>query len=218
MYCDIESGKSKTDEIIFDFKSLNAYGITRIADIEIGFQISDDSYNYVYTGPLQIRTSIYDSYSYDINSYRKIIENGSFENEFNCIFNMLSTDELYHKYGISIASVAVATNMDGDPIVMLEIHNTSPDSVYVSTSNVYLNDKLVYDSLWSFDLVNSNKTLVKSISLSNLAEEYEGNQEDVVVISKITFTFGIGENWYNYADSKEVSILVPEIVIPVETE
>lgn len=218
MHCEVEKGKVQTEEIKFDFKSLNAYGITRIADIEVGFQISDDSYNYVYTGPLQVQTSIYDSYSYDTNNYRKIIENGAFAYEFNCTINMLSVNELYNRYGISIASVAVATNMDGDPIMLLEIQNMSSDSVCVSTSKVYINDKLAYDNLWSSDVINSKKTLVKSISLSDLAEEYEGSPEDVAAISKIAFTFSVGENWYNIADSKEVSILIPEIFIPMETE
>ena len=216
--CDISSGESKTEEIVFDYKSLKIYGITEIADLEIGFQISDEDYNSVYTGPLPVKTSINNSYDYDKNSYQNIIENGAFENEFECTVNMFSNDELYNKQGVSIASATVATNKNGEPVLLLEIQNASAGGVYVSTKEVYINEKLVYDYLWSSDTINSGKTFVKDISLLSLAEEYEGNIGDIENISKITFTFSVGENWYDSADSKQITIILPNVKVIVEAD
>jgi hypothetical protein len=67
--CDVEAGKSVTEKISFDFVNLKAYGITKIADIQVGFQIKDDDSNYTYTDPLSIETSIFDEYNYSINTY-----------------------------------------------------------------------------------------------------------------------------------------------------
>lgn len=216
--CDIAGGESQTEEVSFNISSLNSYGITKIADMEIGFQISDEDYNNIYTGPLQVKTSIFDSFDYTENYYQKIIKNGAFENEFDCKVKMFSDNELYNDFGISIISATVAINQDDEPLLMLEVKNTNSDIIHVSTNEVYLNDCLVYESMWSSDTINGGKSIVIPISLQNLAEKYEGDVKDLEKLKKITFNFSIGENWYNSSDSKQISIELPNVKVSVEAD
>lgn len=216
--CDVAAGQSVTDVISFSFNSLNVYGITNIADIEVGFDICDSDSNSTYTGPISIKTSMADSYDYSVNRYQNIINNGIFENQFDCKINYFSDDNLYENHNICITSAAVMTNMDGEPALLLEIENNSNGQVFVNTKEVYLNNCLVYNYLWSTDGINANKKYIVDISLSDLVDKYEGNVADVSKISDISFTFSVGESWYEAEDSQKISISLPDIEIPVTNE
>lgn len=215
---DIAAGQSVTEEIPFKFSSMNVYGITEIADIEIGFSFCDDNYNYIYTDPLQVKTSIADSYDYSENRYRKIIDNGAFENKFNCKVNYFSEESFYNNYDINITSAAVMTNKDGEVVLLLEVENNSSGQVFISTKEISLNNNLVYESLWSSDNINPNKKYVMHIVLSDLIDKYEGNVDDISKISDISFTFGVGENWYQDEDAQQISISLPNIEILADEE
>lgn len=54
----VPAGKKANKTLSFSYDMLRLYGIFEIADVEIGFDISDNDYNHVYTGPCYIRTSI----------------------------------------------------------------------------------------------------------------------------------------------------------------
>lgn len=216
--CEIAAGQSETDVISFSFNSLNVYGITSIADIEIGFNIRDDDYNSTYTGPIQIKTSLADSYDYSINRYQKVVNNGAFEDKFDCKINYFADDNLYENYNICITSAAVMTNVDGEPALLLEIENNSNGRISVNTKEMYLNNCLVYDSLWSSDSINANKKYIVNMSLSDLAKKYEGDFADISKISEISFTFSVGESWHKSADTQKINISLPDIEIPAKEE
>lgn len=212
--CDVTAGQTATETISFNFNALNAYGITSIADIEVGFSIHDTEYNYTYTGPLQIKTSIADKYDYLTNHYQSVITNGAFENRFNCKINYFSDNKLYEKYNICINSVAVMTNSDGEPMVVLEISNNSNEQVYIEVEDIKLNDYSVYDSTWSSEDITANKKYIIYLSLTDLADKYEGDFTDISKIKNISFKFSIGEKWYEIYDSEKINISLPSITIP----
>ena len=81
---------------------------------------------------------------------------------------------------------------------------------------MYINGCPVYDSLWSSDSINAGKKHLVDISLSDLADEYEGNKSDIEEISEISFMFSIGENWYEPANSKKINISLPKIKIAAD--
>ena len=216
---DIAAGQSLTRDIDFDFYTLNTFGITKIADIVIGFDIPDADNNSIYTGALQLKTSIADSYDYSINTYRKAINSGAYESKFECKLLSFKDDVLYDNNGIRIVSIASLMNKDGEPALFIEIENDSTEKATTTIKEVYVNGRSVYDSTWSRDFVSSKKTLIESINLSNLVKKYEGNFEDVSSISEIKFTFAIKSEsspgfWYEYDHTQEITIELPDIEIP----
>ena len=214
--CEVEAGQSATDALTFDFNELNIYGITEIADMEIGFDISDDEYNSVYTGPVQIKTSAAESYDYTVNTYQEILNNGAFENAFNSTVNYFSDDDLYSNYNICVTSVALMTNSDGEPVLMFEIENNSQSEVVVSINDVSINGNIVREDHWSSDNINAGKKRLVDLQLTDLADGYEGDFSGISNASSISFTFSVGENWYEPADSQTIDISLPETVIPQE--
>ena len=70
--CDVAAGKKANDTISIGYDTLMLYGIYEIADIEIGFDISDDDYNHTYTGPRTIQTTAVDSPFFEIEVAHKM--------------------------------------------------------------------------------------------------------------------------------------------------
>ncbi len=216
---DIVAGDSVTKDITFPIDNLNAYGITKIADVIIGFQIQDADYNYFYTGPLQIKTSIADSYDYSTNTYREVIKSGAYENRFEYSLNNLDEKVLFDEGEVSIVSTAVLTNKDNDPILLVEMKSDSAEIVRFKIKDMYINGKSVYESMWSGNMIPSEKTFVESINLSKLAQKYEGNFDDVSTISEIKFTFSIENAFYNKAKidySKDITLKLSDIKVSAE--
>lgn len=71
--CDVANGKKTNDTISFSYDGLMLYGINEIADMEIGFDMSDDDYNHTYSGPRQVKTSAFDTHDYSKDCYQETI-------------------------------------------------------------------------------------------------------------------------------------------------
>lgn len=212
--CDIPAGESATDTMSFAFSDLKAYGVTCIADIITGFSISDEDYDInIQTGPLQIKTSLYDSYDYSINRYKEIMESGKFEKEFECVVNHFNSKEICNNSGVKISSVAVSTNKSETPVLMLEIDNQTNERMYFKIKEVSVNNNLVYESLWTTNSITPGKKYVEAFSLSNLANKYEGDFNDVSEISDISFTFEVGKTFNDTIDTQTVNISLPKIKV-----
>lgn len=198
--CDVAAGKKANDSISISYDTLMLYGIFEIADIEIGFDISDEDYNHTYTGPRTILTTAADSYDYDTPVYRENITSKESQAEYDYSVPYFSADAVYEENGLVIASQAVMENKDGESILLLEIVNTTDEIVGVSTTNIDINGLRVCDSTWSYDSINPGKTAIADIDLSSVLEpeywEIYGISEVGNVSLKVSF---------KNADSNEVA-------------
>lgn len=168
--CDVAAGKKASDTISIGYDTLMLYGIFEIADIEIGFDISDDDYNHTYTGPITLRTSAADGYDYETPCYRESIASKESQAMYDYSVPYFSDDVVYEESGLVITSQAVMTNKDGDSILLLEIKNTTDAIVGASTTNIDINGLRVCDSTWSYDSINPGKTAIVDIDLSAVLE------------------------------------------------
>lgn len=208
--CDVAAGKKANDTISISYDTLMLYGIFEIADIEIGFDISDDDYNHTYTGPRTIQTTTVDSYNYETPCYRENIAGKESQAEYDYSVPYFSADAVYEESGLVIASQAVMENKDGDIILLLEIVNTTDEIVGVSTTNIDINGLRVCDSTWSYDSINPGKTAIVDIDLSSVLEpeywEIYGIAEVGNVALKVSFKDGDSNE---VADPAHISIDIP---------
>lgn len=208
--CDVAAGKKANDTISISYDTLMLYGIFEIADIEIGFDISDDNYNHTYTGPRTIQTTAVDSYNYKTPCYRENIAGKESQAEYDYSVPYFSADAVYEESGLVIASQAVMDNKDGDSILLLEIVNTTDEIVGVSTTNIDINGLRVCDSTWSYDSINPGKTAIVDIDLSSVLEpeywEIYGIAEVGNVALKVSFKDGDSNE---VADPAHISIDIP---------
>ena len=208
--CDVAAGKKANDTISIGYDTLMLYGIYEIADIEIGFDISDDDYNHTYTGPRTIQTTAVDSYNYETAYYRENIASKESQAEYDYSVPYFSADAVYEESGLVIASQAVMENKDGESILLLEVVNTTDEIVGVSTTNIDINGLRVCDSTWSYDSINPGKTAIVDIDLSSVLEpeswEIYGIAEVGNVALKISFKDGDSNEVANPA---HISIDIP---------
>ena len=189
--CDVAAGKKANDTISISYNTLMLYGIFEIADIEIGFDISDDDYNHTYTGPCSILTTAAGGYDYETPCYRETIASKESQAEYDYSVPYFSTETAYEENGLIIASQAVMENKDGQSILLLEVTNTTDKIVGVSTTNIDINGLRVCDSTWSYDSINPGKTAIVNIDLSSVIEpeylEVYGITEVGNVALKVSF-------------------------------
>lgn len=180
--CDVVAGKKAKGTISFDYDLLMLCGIYEIADIEIGFDIRDDDYNHIYSGPRQVKTSIADGYDYEVVGYRKTIANEVLQNMLGYRVSFLSDEILYNQNGLAVVYNCLMVNANGEAFLMLEVENSSAESVVVTSSDIYLNGLGIYSSTWSSDIINPGKTGAVELNLSDMLD---GNSWDAYGLQEI---------------------------------
>jgi len=186
---DIAAGKKANETVSFSAERLTLLGFSDIADIELGFSITDSKYNdYLITGPRQLRTSIADSYSYETDTYRQAMANnvlGSLGFTIDCD----SEEVAYDQKGIRVVSQTLATNSGGEQALLVEVENTSSDMVYVSVGDVSMNGLGVQSGTWSTDWVSAGKRRVITMNLSNILDESYWAAFGLENIGHVTYSF-----------------------------
>lgn len=190
--CDVESKGSASEEMSFDYSTLMLYGINEIADIQVGFSITDEDFNSIYTGPLQIKTGAADGYDYAASSeqYHKAITNKILLQNYDLKVPYFADDELYSSNGISLISEAFAINSSDERSLLLEVKNETDKTVYVKTSHIKANDIEIYDSTWSYDTITAGNTTVVNIGLDDILDKDEWAEKGIDSIESVSMTIG----------------------------
>lgn len=213
MNVDVPTGKKTNESIEFNIDELLIYGITEIADIQVGFKISDDDYHTIYEGVGQVKTSVSDLYDYKVDTFAENLKSGILETMAGCSVDYYSEDEIYSKNGVRIIAEALVTNKDGEKTMFIEIENNSSEMVCGATSGISLNGLIVYSALWSSDEISPNTRCVVGLSLSSMLDESYWDLFGISEIGNMTFTFAATDGeWNEVAPPQEVSIALQKKV------
>lgn len=210
--CDVANGKKANDIISFNYDGLMLYGINEIADMEIGFDMSDDDYNHTYSGPRQVKTSAFDTHDYSKNCYQEIITSRAAMNTYDYDITHFSQDALYDVNGVKLLSSGVMINQDGETALLLELENTTSDMVYVSTSDIAINDLVVSSSTWSSDAINPGKRGIVDVEISSVLDSEYWSIYGIKEIGSAALSLSQHNSDGNdIADKTSVEIIVPGV-------
>lgn len=188
----VAAGKKTNETVSFGVDELTLLGIADIADIELGFSISDDHYNdYLVTGPRQLKTSLADSYDYAVDTYRRAITDSGVTRQFGFTVVHDLEDVLFNQRGIRVVSQTLVENSSGEQVLLVEVENTSDDMVYVSVGDVALNGLGVESGTWSTDWVGAGKRRLISVPLSYMLDESYGEVFGINEIGSVSYSFGV---------------------------
>ena len=201
MNCDVPKGKKATDTIEFDYTELNIYGITEIADIELAFTIDDENYNSTYTDPVQIKTSIYKSYDYKTDTFRKAVNSSAIKDAFNVTVKKSAEDELLNKKSVKLSSEVFAVNKDGAACILLEFENNSTKQLDITINDLKVNKIMIQESYAAFDTINPGKRAIVAVEISS--EKIENASLTNDSIKEISFTVDVNDQNYNSIISDE---------------
>lgn len=201
---DIAAGKKANETVSFSVDELILLGIRDIADIELGFSITDSSYNdYLQTGPRQLKTSVAESYDYEADTYRQAVEGGVLTAALGFTLDCDSEETVYDQRGIRVRSQTLVTNSSGEQALLVEVENTSPDMVYVSVSDVSINGLGVQSGNWSTDWISAGKRRIIAMNLSSMLDESYRAAFGLEDVGQVAYTF-------EPKDSDRDTLVVPQ--------
>ena len=168
---DIPAGESVETEMSFSTNELLLYGITKVANIDLGFTINDEDYNTIYTEPIRISTSCADKYDYETDTYQNTIESNPIVPAMGANIEGFQVSDIYNEGGIQVISQAILTNKDGEKTLLLELQNDTDEQLYFRVCNVRFNDEVMYEGTWSNESVNAKTRRIMRVSLDQLIEQ-----------------------------------------------
>lgn len=208
---DVAAGKKVNESIRFGIEELTLYGITEIADIQVGFDISDDDNNHIYSGPRQVKTSAADTYDYEKDTYQMSINSGILENVYECVIDYYTEKEVFNQDGIHIISEALMTNQNGEKIILLEVENNSTEYAYGVTTDISVNGLILYNSTWSIESLNPGTRRIMDLSLSSMLDEAYWDTFGISDIGEFTCSFAVQDAEYaEMIAPQEISIYVSQ--------
>lgn len=207
--CDVANGKKANDTIQFSYDTLMLYGIDEIADLEIGFDMADDDYNHTYSGPRQLKTSVYDSHDYETNHYQATIASQAAQNTYGYEMLQFSQDALYEQNGVKMLSSGVMRR-DGAYMLLLELKNTTDSMVHVVLSDLGLNGLKLSSSNEAGIGIYPGKCGIMNVRISSVLDQAYWSEYGMTGVGAVSLSLG----QYN-EDEVEIGEKVPvEITLP----
>ena len=188
---DVAAGKKANESVRFSTDMLTIYGITEIADIQIGFDIRDEEYEDYYTGVRQIITSAAEAYDDSENRYQKAVSSGIWEKLYHCSIDYYADEELYDQNGVRIVSDALMMNRDGEKVILLEIWNDSPEMVYGVTSNIAVNGLTINNYRCSGDFINPGTRRIVELDITSMLDKSYWDVFGISDISQFALSFAV---------------------------
>ena len=203
---DVTAGKKTNETVSFNVDELTLLGLTDIADIELGFSITDDQYkDYLQTGPRQVKTSLSNSYDYSADTYRRAVTDEVLTNLLGISLAQDSEEISFDQKGIHVLSQTLLTNSSGEQAMLVEVENTTSDVVYTAVGNVSLNGLGVQNGAWSVDWVGPGKRRVIIMNLSNMLDESYREMFGIGKLGTIAYSFAL-------TDSDREALTAPQVL------
>lgn len=184
MSVDVVNGKKANDSITFMASDLEISGITAIADMELSFHMftTADWEAYLDTAPIQLKTSIADTYEYAFDD---------------------SGEVAYDAGGIKviIKGLAEDTSIWG-PSVVVYIENNTDKAFTVQARDVSVNGFML-DPIFSCDVMPGKKAVDTITFMDTQLEENEIGSIENIELSFCIFDF---ESWDTIVDTDVVSM------------
>ena len=207
--CDVANGKKANDTIQFSYDTLMLYGIDEIADLEIGFDMADDDYNHTYSGPRQLKTSIFDSHDYETNHYQATIASQAAQNTYGYEMLQFSQNALYEQNGVKMLSSGVMRR-DEAYMLLLELENTTDSMVHVVLSDLGLNGLKLSSSDEAGIGIYPGKCGIINVRLSSVLDQAYWGEYGMTDVGAVSLSLG----QYN-EEQVEIGQKVPvEITLP----
>ena len=185
---DVAAGGTETDTMSFSYDDMMLYGITEIGTIQTGFCISDEDYNDIYTGAIDIKTTAANSVESGTPNFRKTMKSKALQYTYNVTLNYYSENEIYSSAGISLNTEVMITNKNGKQTLMIEEINNSDMDAWVYLNDIKVNDKLVYEGTLSPEIITPGKRAIGSIAISNLLDDDKKKELGITDIESIGFS------------------------------
>lgn len=192
---DVPAGKKANETVSFSIDELTLLGITDIADIELGFSVTDGQYDdYLQAGPRQLKTSLADTYDYSTDTYRRAITDRGLSGSLGFSLDADLDEVPFDEKGVRVLSQTLLTNSNGSQALLVEVENTTSDVVYAAVGDVSLNGLGVQSGTWSTHWISPGKRRVITMNLSNMLEDSYREVFGLETIGEAAYSFELKDS------------------------
>ena len=185
--CEVAAENTEEDTMSFSYSEMTILGINKIAQIQVGFEISDDDSDSFRSGPVLINTSAAASYDIDEDTYLKAVQNKSVQTAVGYSLDYFSDEKIYSESNVEILSEALIVNKDSDQSLILEFVNHNPGSLRIRLYGLGVNGLTVYSSAVESETISADKKCLLGINLDNYLKEYK-DAFDIDDLSSVSFS------------------------------
>ncbi len=214
--CDVNAGKKAKAALSFDYDSLLIYGITEIADLEIGIKISDSDYNDVDQIVYPLKTTLAASHDYTPDYFQTAIRNKALMNQYSYTIPYSNNETIYDQNGISIVCETLLSK-GSESLLLLEAKNSTAETVDLETSHICINGINVQSYTYSSHTINPGKTCIMDLTTEYMMDSslypYFGINSIESISMNITQK---NANYESITSPQKITVQLADNVSPVD--
>lgn len=188
---DIEPGQTVQEQSDFNVSELQMFGIHAVGEIGLGVYVKDSDYETIYRGLSSVRTSSAESDMTQPTTFDAAINNPKMQELLDTeVQNSTSKLDEFDTDQIKFNSSVIATNKDGQKMVMFEIENVSDEPIKLAYYDVTANGQIVHSSFADYSFIMPGKKSVEYFNLSNMID-YECPEMSSDDITEVGFQYEV---------------------------
>lgn len=210
---DLEAKETAEDKVYFDSSEMLLLGISKIGEIGLGISVQNNNrttydYSQITQQVVSIKTNQFSSTDMESNTYDTAINNKGLLNLIGATMINFNGNGGFEQSGISIKSIALIENKEGEKTVFIEIQNNTDDLVGARSSAVTINDEMAYEGLWDTTAIAPHKFGIMAINLNNVEEmgDVYDDEDEIKSALETVSTVGIE---FSVVDKKANTVVAP---------
>ena len=124
--CDVAAGEKADGEMYISYNEMRLHGIYELAELGLQFTVEDYSDFKAETDFVILKTSAFDSYTFNPNGFQDAVTSNAAKNELDYSVDFFGTEELYNSSGIRLVSQTMISEDHGMKLY-LEFVNDARD-------------------------------------------------------------------------------------------
>lgn len=187
LVADLEPNETVTKDVTINAQELQLCGIREIGVIGLGLLVKNNktsspvNFDQIAQQVAAIKTNKYDSVDLDTNTYPEAINDATLLGRIGATMVSFNGEGGFDQNDISIESVALIKNTEGELTVMLEIKNGTDKLIGAIAGDISIGGEIVYEGRWTSAIIDAGKTGFLSINLDdvvNMKRMLDDNDDD----------------------------------------
>lgn len=219
MNCDVAAGKTANETITFATQELLLYGIDCVANLQLGFTITDADYNSIYTTPMVLQTSLGESYQQPMDSIQTAVQNEALQSQLGYTIPFFQAGNFYNQHGVKVESAGVMEKSSGEQMLLLEVVNSGEQPICFVTSDIVFNGVAVYGYNWSSDEILPGARRLVYLNVENVFNREFWSAYGLEPLTSVNMNVALDDQEGNpLAEETPLQIQLSNTESPVDTQ
>ena len=208
--CDVAAGEKGDGEMYISYNEMRLHGIYELAELGLQFTVEDYSDFKAETDFVILKTSAFDSYTFNPNGFQDAVTSNAAKNELDYSVDFFGTEELYNSSGIRLVSQTMISE-DNGMMLYLEFVNDSRDTILININRIALNGLVINSSyLAESEPIRPSTHRAVTVNLTPWHEEEYRGILGITEIGSVSFDLILENTIYDVIDKERVNVNVSD--------